>query len=623
MTQTERSPHAAADRARSPFDPDRGVAWVVAGWLLPGVALFGLYVSALDFDHAWTDVGAIRGRTMIRPPEAIAEAFLEPLHRIPGRGAASHQTYYRPLQVAALSWVDARFGSEPRPFRVAGLAFGALSLGAFAAFARRLGAPAWAALAAALVVALHPVGIEAYVWIAGGSAAMCALFVIASLATGLAAATRRSPWTAAPLGLVSLAALLAGVLSKESAVVAPALLLAACVALAFAPAAAGGFRAPLDRRRAAVLIAVQLALVCGYYFFWRPRVLGVSLVEFPLLGGGLATHLASAVANWPGRVAWLLLPLHSSTSDVIRVVGSAGDPRLWLGIALALGSLLAFALCLRRGRPLAALGIAWIWIAYAPTANLVPQLHANGERYWFLSSFGVGLIVADLAAMLRSRTGAAVAAAAVIAALVFLGQRTAVRLPDWESHRGLFEIEMERHPAYREAYFLVALDHFEQGRLAQAQTALAPLVTDTRTFDGTASYVNPLSVSELDCSIAVAQRRYDDVLALEDRLQRTRPDLLASPSLRTCIGQGHRARGDVRRAVELFRGVADELGAQAPPPLPVMIASAYLDLGELDDARIWLERARTAAGPDAALQRRIRTLAQQLASAADAPEDAP
>jgi len=54
-----------------------------------------------------------------------------------------------------------------------------------------------------------------------------------------------------------------------------------------------------------------------------------------------------------------------------------------------------------------------------------------------------------------------------------------------------------------------------------------------------------------------------------------------------------------------------------------MIASAYLDLGELDDARIWLERARTAAGPDAALQRRIRTLAQQLASAADAPEDAP
>jgi len=613
MTQSERSARSTESSARrSAIEPGNGAVWIAAGWLLPGIVLVGLYVSALDFDFAWTDTDAIAGHSLIRPPEAIGAAFREPLHRIAGRGAAVTQSYYRPLQVVLLSWIDARFGTEPRPFRVAGLAVGVLALGLFASFARQLGAAAWAALVASLVVAAHPVGIETYVWIAGGSGALCALFAIGALAAALAAVRRESRLHAVLFGAASLVALLAALLSKERAVVEPLLLLATFAAIVLARRRREPPHQGIDRRRAAGLLALHVALVCSYFFAWRPQILGAARVPLPLLGGDLFTQWASAVANWPGRLAWLFVPIHSSTSDVIRVVDGAADLRLWLGVLVVLGSVVAFVVSLRLGRPLAAIGIAWIWIAYAPTANLLPQLHANGERYWFLSAFGAGLLAADLAQALLRRAGPTAVAITVLAALLFLGQRTAARLPDWRSNLGLFESEIQRDAAYREAYFLVAHDHFTHGRLADAASALAPLLRDDPVFDGTASYQNPLSVAELACSLAVVQRRYEDVFVLEAQLQRRNPAVLRAPSLRTCIGQASNARGDTRRAVELFRGVAAELGPATPPALPVMIARAHLRLREFDEARVWLERARAAARGDAALQRTIRDLEREL-----------
>jgi tetratricopeptide (TPR) repeat protein len=626
MNESTRAPGTAdpaTERAKAGLRRRGFVAALL--FLLPGVALVALYARALDYDYAWTDTSAIGQRTMLRPPGEIALAFREPLHRIPHRGATARQNYYRPLQVVTLSWVDFGFGSEPRNFRIAGLAIGALCLGVWALLAwKLLGSPA-AALFAAVFVACHPVGIETYVWIAGISGAMSALFVISALGLALASCAPRPLSFTAVLGLLSILALVASLLSKERALVEPALLIAAFASAAYARKAdsAGRGRASLDRRRAAGLAVAHLLVILVYFFGWRPVVLGSTQATLPPIGGSAATQIASALANWPANLAWLFFPLHSSTSDVIRVVDTAVDPLAWLGACLALGSAAAWWLCLRRGRPVIALGLAWIWIAYGPTAGLVPMLHANGERYLFLSAFGASLIVADLVTALVRRTGAAPGLALAAVLLAFLAQRTSARIPEWESNLTLFQHEIAREPAYREGYFLVATELFARGRFAEASHHLRTLLAAGPEFEGKASYFNSLSVHELACSTDLALGRYDAVLALERVLQRTHPGVARAPSVSTCIGQAHSALGHTSQALDLYRGAAEALGAETPPQLYVMIARNHLRLGEVAEARAWLHRARTAAGADPSLQSQIRQLAERIGRAPTDPHGGP
>jgi len=624
------------ERARAPGTADPATERAKAGlrrrgfvaallFLLPGVALAALYARALDYDYAWTDTSAIGQRTMLRPPGEIALAFREPLHRIPHRGATARQNYYRPLQVVTLSWVDVGFGSEPRNFRIAGLAIGALCLGAWGLFAwKLLGSPA-AALLAAIFVACHPVGIETYVWIAGNSEAICALFVISALGLALASCAPRPLRAATLLGLLSILALVAALLSKERAAVEPALLIAAFASAVYAREApsAGPGRASLGRLRAAGLAAAHLLVVMIYFVGWRPVVLGSAQATLPPIGGSAATQLASALANWPANLAWLFFPLHSSTSDVIRVVGTAVDPLAWLGACLALGSAAAWWLCLRRGRPVTALGLAWIWIAYGPTAGLVPMLHANGERYLFLSAFGASLIVADLVSALVRRIGPAPGLVLAAVLLAFLAQRTSARIPEWESNLRLFQHEIAREPAYREGYFLVATELAQRGRFAEASHHLRTLLAAGPEFEGTASYSNPLSVHELACSTDLALGRYDAVLALERVLQRTQARIARAPSVSTCIGQAHGALGHTRQALDRFRGATEALGSETPPQLYVMIARSHLRLDEVAEARAWLSRARAAAGADPSLQSQIRRLAERIGRASTEPDPGP
>src|SRR5206468_6103310 len=144
-------------------------------------------------------------------------------------------------------------------------------------------------------------------------------------------------------------------------------------------------------------------------------------------------------------------PLHSTTSDAVRVVASGSDPLALAGIALAVGSALAWAACLRRGHAAAAAGLAWIWVAFLPTSGLTPLLHARAERNLFLSVFGAALLLGAALGALRRRGLPEAICAALAAGLVFgLAQRSWARAPDWRSTTELFERDVAADPHHRE-----------------------------------------------------------------------------------------------------------------------------------------------------------------------------
>ena len=119
-------------------------------------------------------------------------------------------------------------------------------------------------------------------------------------------------------------------------------------------------------------------------------------------------------------------------------------------------------------------------------------------------------------------------------------------------------------------------------------------------------------MNELACAIHVAQGRYEDVVALEQRLKHTNPAIARAPSVRACFGQAHDGLGHTRRALELYLEVAAQLGDATPPRLYTMIARNHLELGETRAARSWLDRARAAAARDQSLAAQVRSLEKRL-----------
>ncbi|MBW2401282.1 MAG: hypothetical protein JRG80_18830, partial [Deltaproteobacteria bacterium] len=113
--------------------------------------------------------------------------------------------------------------------------------------------------------------------------------MIAAIGLALAAAQAGSSTAFAGLGAASLMALTAGLLSKERALVAPALL-AVTLLLQLRPAIrheSGGTRA---RMRATGLVAAHLGIALTYWFAWRPGVLGEAAPRLLPLGDSTATQ---------------------------------------------------------------------------------------------------------------------------------------------------------------------------------------------------------------------------------------------------------------------------------------------------------------------------------------------
>jgi len=554
--------------------------------------VIALYGRALDYELVWMDQTEIaQGVIVLAPGAAWSSAFTRPLHA----SAQGVNPYYRPLQIVTATAVHRVAGPRPAAYRVVLLAAAIATCFAFGALALHLFGNLPLALATTVFAAAHPAMIESWVWISGLGEALAGCFAIASVLAGVLALERsgraRTVWSAA-----SIAALALALLSKEKAVVAPLLVAAWWLARALSR---GELRARIADRAALVLIGAQLALVAAYVVA-RPLLMGRGLVAAVPIGGDRATHLLSALAAWPASLGWLALPLHSSASDGVAIVRSLGDARVWLGVALPVASIALAWWLARRGRPIAAFGIAWIWIAFAPTANVFPQIHAHAERYLFLSVFGLALVAGDLADALASRVGVrALGAALVLVAALGLAQRTWVRTPAWQSDETLFRADLATDPAWREGRFHLVTALVAKGRLTEADLELRKL-REPPPADRS-GYVNAFGVEQVACAVAFGLGRHGEVIARFDALERESSPLAVDPGLRSCVAQSLEALGRNAQAAALYERVVESLGGVEPPAaLSLAIARVQAKSGRRDEARQWLDRARASAGADPA-----------------------
>jgi hypothetical protein len=528
--------------------------------LVPVALFLALHMRAVDYDFVWTDQAEIERGMLIRPPGRILAAFGEPMYRaLADADPTAVQPYYRPLQVVTASLVDHHLGRRPENFRPISFAIGAATMAMFFCFVLPLTRDPRAAALAASIVAVHPAGIEDYVWISGVAAAFAAFFVCASLTVVPHLMRAQTSSSRAVLWFLGTAALVGGLLSKESAVVIPALTLACVASLVMRDRASDGrsLGAHLSDQRAALLLAgTQLIVVLLYLLVARPWLLGGSLSGAHPIRGDWTVHLMTVLATWVDRLAWTFAPMRSTTSDVVSL-GTLTSPAAWLGILLAAAAPLVWLWLLRRGAAVAALGWAWMWIAFLPTSGIAPLTHVVAVRYISLSVFGVALLWLALLEVLRSRAPRQWVSTAVGIALVLaLAERTWARLPDWRSDFTLFTKAVAEDPLYREGYYVLAVSLAEQRHFTRARQRLNQLRIANGQFGERYSFVREADVALLLCMVNLEiDDPEDSLLVLQQELRPGSTMFTSAPDLARCAIESLERAGRTAEARELRRSI--------------------------------------------------------------------
>jgi hypothetical protein len=541
-------------------------AWPAA---IVALAAAAVYARTAGFAFVYDDIWVVRNNPL-----------LHSLARWPEILAAPWQTHglYRPLTslTFAASW--ALGGGAPGGFHLVNLLLHALASVLVLLLAERW-LPRPAALAAALLFAVHPVHVEAVANVVGRAELLATIF---TLAAGLlylrhgdqVRTTGRAHWASA---LGTLGMLLLALASKESAFAAPALLL--LLEWLREREAGRAFRPRRDPQWALWLAVVALTAA---WLALRASILGGFAGDQPapgLAGSSLPERVVIMLPVMTEYLRLLLFParLSADYSPDFLPVSAAFGARAAVGLVL-LAVCAWLAVLARRRAPVVTAGILWVGASLLIVANLiVPTGILLAERTLYLPSVGVCLVFGWLWGEAWARRPAlAVAALAIV--LLAGTARTVTRAGVWKDNTVFFHQLVQDAPgSYRAAWVGGALAYLAgdstegdrrmlQGfRIYDGNGAMwrdfANAMEKRRRWRQAADYhwaafvADPTLAQEASRAVAmgVLAGQLDTAGVRLARAERALP-----PSADLTLAASHLAlaRGDAERATALRRGVA-------------------------------------------------------------------
>jgi len=288
---------------------------------------------------------------------------------------------------------------------------------------RRLQASGGAALAVALLWALHPLQVESVAWISERKNVLSGLFFFATFYVYLGFRARGG--VARYLVLVLLYVL--ALLSKMNTVVLPALMLAFELAW--------HYRIPRGIVRATVPLFVLGAVVVAYNLYGNP----MHGTEWHG-GSPIVTWLSSAVVVFRYLAAVVVPTGLAPRYDVLLRGGLLDPPVLASVIALTLLVLTTLWLIVRRRRE--AFWLAWFFICLGPMLNVIPFRGMMHDRFMYLPLLGpIALVVTWIDARVRTARRRRLAAIVTSLVVVLVGALTVRQVEIWDSAFSLWRAE--------------------------------------------------------------------------------------------------------------------------------------------------------------------------------------
>ncbi|MCA8977538.1 MAG: tetratricopeptide repeat protein, partial [Planctomycetes bacterium] len=430
-------------------------SWLARNWGHCAAVLVAIasYLTALGGEPIWDDT--IVFERFLPAFRSFADVFLPP----EGTGELG-QVYYRPFITASYLLDNWLYGTDSFVgHHLTTLAFHVLSVLGTAWIARAMSgnepAARWAAIAAALCFAVHPVHVESVAQISGRSDTSATAFLLGSLLLLMHGRDRpqlRWPW---PLAA---GAFLAALFCKE---------------VSIAGALLGALLLWLPRRTPTAVwwrFAWSYGIAFAIYLALRA---GAKLGRAPFAEQSAATAVGNLLRAVGYDAKFLLLPM-----DQAAFVPIAMTPPIWFGTICVLATLVAgvFAWRGRESRPILTLAWCWLSITAAPSLALVfvkasEQLVA--ERYLYLPSVAVSLAFGWLVAVLARRTGKVRVIAVVVAILTAAGAvTTALRARIYRDEEAFWADTVARAPGAALPLHEFGLARRKAGRLDEAMALL-------------------------------------------------------------------------------------------------------------------------------------------------------
>jgi hypothetical protein len=391
----------------------------------------------------------------------------ERVHSISGAWEVFGQTYwpaafgsslYRPLTMLAFSIEWALGNGSPLPFHAASIVLHVLVCVTLFRFLKQVTDDDVAIFATALF-AVHPVHTEAFANIVGQGELLAAMFVFLAMERYVRA--RRSGGPGLGDAVVVGFFYACGLLSKEHAVVLPALLLSAELLIT------SQTETVKDRLKRfsptlGVLIVVAIAFIAVRTIVTGGlRAAGTNEILGGAPFGVRVLTMLNVVVEWIRLFFWPA-ELSADYSFPRTRVATAPDAGMIPGI-LVIAGCAVLAWRMRRTKPVITFGILWIAITMAIPSNLVMVTgFVLAERTLFLPSAGVVLLVAAIAIEIwhrvdvSERTSRRVLAVAAGLVVVLGVVRSAARNPAWRDNETLFRQTVEDVPFSSRAHWMLS-----------------------------------------------------------------------------------------------------------------------------------------------------------------------
>lgn len=328
-------------------------------------------------------------------------------------------------------------------------------------FAHQLGeSPAmagWLALATALIFVLHPVQTEAVTYASGRSTSLSALFALGSVAAWVQWRVR--PGQRGWLLAVSLMLMLAGIATKETAAIVPAVLLLWEAADISRPFSWRGVLARTGGHWLVLVLALAAVLsLPAYRAFFSGSLATRSVAENLVAQLPAIRYLAGQLLNIDRMNADPALPAMPGldAADGLTLLA------LVAGGGLAVTSVRRF--------PLPAFALLWFLVWLAPTNSLLARLDLVNDRQLYVALAGPALLLAAAIRRLGVRHRA-LAVAAFVAVLSFAGLATHLRNDVYRDEATFWRDVVSRSPHNARAFNNLGLALADQCDLRRAEEA--------------------------------------------------------------------------------------------------------------------------------------------------------
>jgi len=558
------------------------------GW--PVTALWGVlaltavvYVDVLTHPFEHDDFHALVNNQAVHG--------LSDLHTVwtsPRAGSAEGGVGYRPVLLTFWAVEYAVFGDKPWGYHLVSLFLHLAAVGLTWSLMTRLSADRRAALAAAALVALHPMHAEAVNYVTAQASVAVAVLQMAALLCATAALARRGVARAGYYGgALATAGLALGV--KETAVMFPVLL---WLWEWYRP---GG----LDARRRAMWAFPFLAVVAAFLAL-RQIVLN-GAVAVPSTAPSMAVAAGTTMKIIALSLGTWIWPFGLSIDHGDVVVSGDEGAGVWLiGAAVVLTAAWWMA---RRGRRTPFFLLGWAVASLLPVgaAVLFIRVALYQENRAYLAGVGIALALAP--SVVRavdhagSRWGTRVAAAMVILAVGAGAWVVAQRTHVWGDRIALWRDAAGQHPDSAHAYAGLGGAYRAADRLEEAEAALR----ESWRLDP-----NDFSTAYALGDLLMAMGRRDEGMAFhQDVVER----VMGRPRMEILKGDLLLARGDVEGAGAAYRA-AQAQGLETPE-LFVRLGSIHERAGRTDDAMVAYRRALEGPFAETDQDRGWKTLAQQ------------